>query len=115
MARQLGARWGMRAAIGPIAVIPREGSGPLLPGASEVSVETQTLIDEEVRRLVGGCDEEVRRLRADNRDKLDAVVRALMERETLDEADAYAVAGVERPRPQGPAEVLETVSRDAPA
>jgi hypothetical protein len=37
-----------------------------------------------------------------------------MERETLDEADAYAVAGVERPPAQGPTEVLETVSRDAP-
>jgi cell division protease FtsH len=115
IARQMVGRWGMSEAIGPIAVIPRDGSGPLLPGASEVSAETQTLIDEEVRRLVEGCDEEVRRLLAENRDKLDALVRALMERETLDEADAYAVAGVERPSPPGPREVLETVSRDAPA
>jgi hypothetical protein len=37
-----------------------------------------------------------------------------MERETLDEEDAYAAAGVERPPPPGPREVLETVSRDAP-
>ncbi|MEA2381508.1 MAG: hypothetical protein QOH72_1479, partial [Solirubrobacteraceae bacterium] len=43
----------------------------------------------------------------------DALVRALMERETLDEADAYAVAGVERPPALGPREVLETVSREA--
>jgi cell division protease FtsH len=114
IARQMVGRWGMSEAIGPIAVIPRDGSGPLLPGASEVSAETQTLIDEEVRRLVERCDEEVRRLLAENRDKLDALVRALMERETLDEADAYAVAGVERPPAQGPREVLETVSRDVP-
>jgi cell division protease FtsH len=114
IARQMVGRWGMSEAIGPVAVIPRDGQGPLLPGASEVSEETQRLIDEEVRRLVERCDEEVRRLLAENRDKLDALVRALMERETLDEADAYAVAGVDRPPAQGPREILETVSRDAP-
>jgi hypothetical protein len=37
-----------------------------------------------------------------------------MERETLDEADAYEVAGVARPPAQLPSEVLETVSRDLP-
>jgi hypothetical protein len=37
-----------------------------------------------------------------------------MERETLDEADAYEVAGVERPAEANPTDVLETVSRDAP-
>jgi hypothetical protein len=37
-----------------------------------------------------------------------------MERETLDEADAYEVAGVERPPSLQPGEVLETVSRDLP-
>jgi cell division protease FtsH len=79
-----------------------------------VSEETQRLVDEEVRRLVERCDEDVRRLLAENRDKLDALVRALMERETLDEADAYSVAGVERPPAPGPREVLETVSRDVP-
>jgi cell division protease FtsH len=113
IARQMVGRWGMSEAIGPIAVIPRDGSGPLLPGASEVSGETQHLIDEEVRSLVERCDADVRRLLAENRDKLDALVRALMERETLDEADAYAVAGVERPPALGPREVLETVSREA--
>ena len=45
-------RWGMSRAIGPIAVLPSEANGPLLPGASEVSPDTQRLIDEEVRRIV---------------------------------------------------------------
>ena len=35
-------------------------------------------------------------LLADNRDKLDSLAEALLERETLDEADAYAAAGLER-------------------
>jgi cell division protease FtsH len=114
IARQMVGRWGMSEAIGPVAVIPRDGSGPLLPGASEVSEETQRLIDEEVRRLVERCDDDVARLLSENRGKLDALVRALMERETLDEEDAYAVAGVERPDAPSPHDVLETVSRDRP-
>src|SRR5439155_1115960 len=41
IARQMVGRWGMSAAIGPIAVIPRDGTGPLLPGAAEVSPAAQ--------------------------------------------------------------------------
>ena len=48
IARQMVGRWGMSQAIGPIAVIPSEGQGLLLPGVSEVSEATQELIDREV-------------------------------------------------------------------
>jgi cell division protease FtsH len=113
IARQMVGRWGMSEAIGPVSVIPRDGQGPLLPGSSEVSADTQRVIDDEVRRLVEQAEEEVTSLVAANRDRLDALVRALMERETLDEADAYEVAGVDRPPPLRPTERLETVSRDA--
>jgi cell division protease FtsH len=89
-------RWGMSAAIGPVAVIPRDGSGPLLPGVSEVSAETQKLVDQEVRRIVEEAHTEVADLLRDNRDKLDALASALLEHETLDEDDAYAAAGVPR-------------------
>jgi cell division protease FtsH len=114
IARQMIGRWGMSDAIGPISVIPRDGQGPLLPGSSEVSDETQRLVDEEVRRLVERCQEQVTEVLAENRDKLEALVRALMEHETLDEEDAYAVAGVARPPSLTPGDLLEHVSRDAP-
>src|SRR5207237_2719006 len=52
IARQMVGRWGMSSAIGPVAVIPRDGSGPLLPGVAEVSPDTQKLVDGEVRRIV---------------------------------------------------------------
>src|SRR5215217_3606622 len=52
IARQMVGRWGMSDAIGPIAVLPSEANGPLLPGASEVSEETQRVLDSEVRRIV---------------------------------------------------------------
>ena len=94
IARQMVGRWGMSDAIGPIAVIPRDGSGPLLPGVAEVSPETQRLVDEEVRRIVDESYRAVLELLEQNRDKLDALAGALLEHETLDEDDAYAAAGV---------------------
>jgi cell division protease FtsH len=96
LARQMVGRWGMSEAIGPVAVLPRDGQGPLLPGVSEVSAETQRMIDEEVRKIVEQAHEEVVALLKENRGKLDSLAQALLEHETLDEDDAYRAAGVER-------------------
>ena len=96
IARQMVGRWGMSDAIGPVAVVPRDGAGPLLPGVSEVSPDTQKLVDEEVRRIVESSHREVVELLQQNRSRLDSLVHALLEHETLDEDDAYAAAGVER-------------------
>jgi cell division protease FtsH len=98
LARQMVGRWGMSDAIGPISVIPRDGTGPFLPGVAEVSAETQKLLDDEVRRIVAGAHDEVVTLVTENRARLDALASALLEHETLDEDDAYAAAGVTRPQ-----------------
>jgi cell division protease FtsH len=103
-------RWGMSDRIGPVAVIPRDGSGPLLPGVAEVSPETQKLVDDEVRRIVDDSQREVVALLEQNRDKLDSLVHALLEHETLDEDDAYAAAGVER-QPAPTAEPYQAAAR----
>jgi cell division protease FtsH len=96
IARQMVGRWGMSPAIGPVAVLPRDGTGPLLPGAAEVSPDTQKLVDEEVRRIVEAAYKQVVALLKKNRSKLDSLANALLEHETLDEEDAYAAAGVSR-------------------
>ncbi len=96
IARHMVGRWGMSPAIGPIAVIPMDGMGPLLPGASESSEATQRMVDEEVRRIVDTAYAEVTELLRSHRDNLDSLVAALLDRETLDEADAYAAAGLPR-------------------
>jgi cell division protease FtsH len=96
IARQMVGRWGMSHVVGPIAVIPRDGSAPWLPGVAEVSPETQKLVDAEVRRIVDEAHREVVALLTENRSKLDSLVDALLEHETLDEDDAYAAADVER-------------------
>ena len=96
IARQMVGRWGMSPAIGPVAVIPRDGTGPFLPGAAEVSPDTQRLVDDEVRRIVDESHKQVVALLQKNRSKLDSLATALLEHETLDEEDAYAAAGVSR-------------------
>ena len=100
IARQMVGRWGMSDAVGPLAVLPAEGQGPLLPGASEVSPRTQELVDDEVQRIVADAYKEVIDLLTERRTQLDGLAAALLEHETLDEDDAYAAAGVEH----GPSE-----------
>jgi cell division protease FtsH len=99
IARQMVGRWGMSKAIGPIAVLPSESQGPLLPGASEVSEETQRVVDQEVRRIVDEAHADVTRLLSEHREQLDALTAALLAAETLDEDDAYRAAGVPRDVP----------------
>jgi cell division protease FtsH len=96
IARNMVARWGMSEDIGPIAVGAADGVSPLLPGASETSEATQQRVDREVERIVETAHEEVTQLLTAERSRLDTLVGALLEHETLDEADAYAAAGVER-------------------
>jgi len=110
LARRMVGRWGMSSAVGPVAVVPRDGSGSYFPGAAEVSPETQRLLDDEVRRIVNEAHEEVLALLRENRERLDSLATALLEHETLDEDDAYAAAGVSRPRLR-PAEELAAAAR----
>ncbi len=94
IARQMVGRWGMSDAIGPIAVLPADGQGPLLPGVSETSESTQRQIDDEVHRIVQGAHDEVTRLLVEHRDQLESLAQALLKAETLDAPEAYAAAGV---------------------
>jgi cell division protease FtsH len=96
IARHMVGRWGMSRAIGPVTVIPMDGAGPWLPGAAETSESTQRLVDEEVRRIVETAHKEVSELIRNHRSNLDSLVDGLLEHETLDEADAYAAAGLSR-------------------
>ncbi|MBV9005646.1 MAG: ATP-dependent zinc metalloprotease FtsH, partial [Solirubrobacterales bacterium] len=109
IARHMVGRWGMSRAIGPVAVIPRDGYGPLLPGAAETSEATQRLVDEEVRRIVESAHAEVSALLREHRANLDALVARLLDRETLDEADAYAAAALPRNPEAQPEELTSTV------
>jgi cell division protease FtsH len=92
IARQMVGRWGMSAEIGTIAVLPQQDG---YPHPDEASDETQRLVDREVRKLVATAHDDVTRLLTGHRAQLDGLAGALLEHETLDEADAYRAAGVE--------------------
>jgi cell division protease FtsH len=92
IARSMVGRWGMSERIGKLLVLPAEGD-PRMGGISE---ETLNAVDEEVRRITDECYAEARRLLTENRNKLDRIVEQLLARETLDEAEVYAAAGIER-------------------
>jgi cell division protease FtsH len=93
IARSMVGRWGMSERIGTLSVLPPEGD-PRMAGVSDGLLDA---VDEEVRRITDDCYAEARRLLRENRDKLDAIVAQLLERESLDEPDIYAAAGIERP------------------
>ncbi|MEA2245167.1 MAG: cell division protease FtsH, partial [Solirubrobacteraceae bacterium] len=114
LARSMVGRWGMSAAIGPIAVLPDEQLGPLLPGVAEVSPATQQLVDEEVRRIVDDAHRAVTELLTGHRDQLDTLAQALVAAETLDEDAAYAAAGVDRSRDETQA-TIAVEATSAPA
>jgi cell division protease FtsH len=100
IARQMVGRWGMSEAVGPIAVLPADGEGMFLPGASATSESTQRLLDEEVRKLVDGAHEEVTRLLTEHREQLESLAQTLLKAETLDAGDAYAAAGLPAHEPE---------------
>jgi cell division protease FtsH len=94
VARGMVGRWGMSEAVGPIAVTDGRQDGLLLPGAMPASGPTQELVDKEVRRIVDEAEDEVIELLRQERGRLEALATALLERETLDQPEAYEVAGV---------------------
>jgi cell division protease FtsH len=94
VARSMVGRWGMSDAVGPIAVTDGRQDGLLLPGAMPASEPTQELVDREVRRIVDSAEREVVDLLTEHREQLDALAGALLEHETLDQAEAYEIAGV---------------------
>jgi cell division protease FtsH len=90
IARSMIGRWGMSERVGALSVLPSEGD-PRMAGVSEALLE---VVDEEVRKLVEGCFADARRLLRENREKLDSIVEQLLKHETLDQAEAYAAAGI---------------------
>jgi cell division protease FtsH len=97
IARGMIGRWGMSDVIGPVAVTEGREDGFLLPGASPVSPATQEAVDQETRRIVEAAERDVIDLLERERHRLDALAHALLQHETLDQEDAYRIAGVDPP------------------
>jgi cell division protease FtsH len=94
LVRHMIGRWGMNPKIGLVAVLPRDG---VSPWNDLTSPRTLELVDEEARRTVEAAYDDVLSLLTAERAKLDALADALLERETLDQLDAYRIAGLSEP------------------
>jgi cell division protease FtsH len=92
--RRMVGRWGMSSAIGIVAVLPRDDASPF---GEAMAPRTMELLDEEVRRTVDAAYVEVLALLREERGRLDGLATALLERETLDQDDAYTAAGLVAP------------------
>ncbi len=95
IARQMAGRWGMSAAIGPVSVLPAAGQESPY-GLDNVAPATREVVDTEARKIIEECYEQAVATLRGNRDRLDRLARALLARETLEEDEAYAAAGVRR-------------------
>ena len=55
------------------------------------------LLDSEIRRIIDEAYQRALGQLQANRDKLEALTQALLVKETLEETDAYEIAGIPRP------------------
>ena len=104
--------WGLSARLGPIGYgtdQPSYVSGPAFGQERPYAEGTQEVIDQEVSRLLGDAEHRAHDLLTENRDALDAVVAALLEKETIsgDEltdivARVHGAAGERRSGSPGP-------------
>ncbi|WP_042384886.1 ATP-dependent zinc metalloprotease FtsH [Streptacidiphilus melanogenes] len=91
LARGMAGRWGMSERVGRLTAIPNDSQGAYGLAAAPSTLD---VVDEEARRIVSECYDEACRKLVAHRPQLDALANALMEHETLDEDDAYRIAGI---------------------
>jgi cell division protease FtsH len=106
LARRMVTRWGMSDRLGLVQLAPQEN--PYLnapngyPGTRQFSEETAETIDAEMHKIIDESHEEAKRLLTVHRKQLDALAKALVARETLNEQEILEVTGLP------PAPALET-------
>jgi cell division protease FtsH len=98
LARNMVTRWGMSEKLGMVALAPHHnaflGSSAGFGGEKPFSEETARLIDLEVQQIIHDSHAEATRLLRAHRKELDALVGALLARETLDEQEVLDVTGL---------------------
>jgi len=92
IARQMVGGWYMSGAGG--------GSRHVSPGdIDRMAVADTTVVDDVARRIVDECYAQAVATLRERREQLDRLAHALLDRDRLDEHEAYAAAGVRRPAP----------------
>jgi cell division protease FtsH len=99
LARNMVTRWGMSDRLGMVQLAPPDNpflEAPVGFGGGEkpFGERTAELIDSEVQRIIRECHDEAKALLQAHRQRLDALVAALLERETLDQEEILRVTGL---------------------
>jgi len=120
LARRMVTQFGMSDVVGPVAVGDREAEiflGREVVQRREVSESTAEVVDHEVRRILSEAFERARSIVTANRDDLDRLTAALLERETLDREDVDTLMSGRPLAPLPPAAVAvpEPAPRERPA
>src|SRR5206468_5539892 len=99
MARKMVCEWGMSEKLGPLTFGKNEEHiflGREVARQKDYSEDTALLIDSEIKRIVMECASRAKQILDENIEKLHALARALLERETL---DGEEIARILRARP----------------
>ena len=102
VARRMVTQWGMSETLGPMVYGENEGEiflGRSITTHKNVSEATLQKVDAEIRRIIDEQYRRARRLIEENRDKVEALAKALLELETLDADQIDDVMAGRPPRP----------------
>src|SRR5688572_19209049 len=113
LARRMVRDWGMNDRLGFVYYGEDDNKMSMfdMGGAREYSEQTQQAIDEEVKKLIDTLYEETRQLLESNRDKLDALAKALQRYETLDTSEVDRIMRGEQLTKPTVSDLLEKESR----
>jgi cell division protease FtsH len=106
VARAMVTQYGMTERLGAIKLGQDNGEpflGRDMGHQRDYSEEVAGVVDEEVKRLIERAHDEAWEILVDNRDILDSLVLALLEKETLDKAEVAEIFKDIRKRPHRPA------------
>jgi cell division protease FtsH len=107
LARDMVTRYGMSEALGPMVYGENEGEvflGRSITTHKNLSEATMQKVDAEIRRIIDEQYALARRLLEENRDKVEAMARALLEWETIDAEQIDDIMAGRPPRPPKPSQ-----------
>jgi cell division protease FtsH len=102
LARDMVTRYGMSDALGPMVYAENEGEvflGRSITKTTNMSEETMRKVDSEIRRIIDEQYAAARRIIEDNREKIEAMAKALLEWETIDAEQIEDIVAGRPPRP----------------
>jgi cell division protease FtsH len=108
MARNMVTRWGMSDTLGPMVYGENEGEvflGRSITTHKNVSESTMQQVDSEIRRIIDEQYSLARKIIEENRDKVEAMAKALLEWETIDADQINDIMDGRPPRPPKPAQM----------